>query len=255
VDHILSSRNREVLRIFARSNGLIAMDFDGTLAPIVDDPDAARLRPQTQTLLKHLCRLYPCMVISGRAHQDVAHHLGGSGIQCIVGNHGGELGDTRQLRKLVAEWKAKVEPAVAGLAGVWIEDKKLSLAIHYRQSPQKALARRKILRLAGHLQDARLIPAKQALNLVSRDAPHKGIALEAQKAKLKCDTALYVGDDVTDEDVFSLPPEDGVVGIRVGMKRCSQARFWLRQQSEIDDLLRILADLRENKSPRTSNAG
>lgn len=228
------------------------MDFDGTLAPIVQDPDEAYLRPQTQALLKRLCSLYPCMVISGRARQDVASHLRGTGIRCVVGNHGGELGNTRQLRKLVAGWKAELGPAVAGLAGVWMEDKKISLAIHYRQSPEKTKARRKILGRAGELREARLIPAKQALNVVARTAPHKGMALEARKAKLQCDTALYVGDDVTDEDVFSLPRQEGLIGIRVGVRRSSKARFWLRQQSEIDALLQLLADLREESGGSSS---
>jgi trehalose 6-phosphate phosphatase len=234
-----------MLAMLARSKALLAFDFDGTLAPIVGNPAEARMRPRTQALLKHLCSLYPCMVISGRSRQDVRRLLRGSGIRYVAGNHGAELGDTRKLRKTVSGWKAMLAPALSGLTGVWIEDKGLSLAIHYRHSPRKAAARRKIYRLAEKLGGARMIPAKLGLSVIPKAAPHKGMALEAQRAKLKCDIALYVGDDVTDEDVFSLKPPENLVGIRVGLKRKSHARFWLRRQSEIDDLLRLLAELRE----------
>ena len=245
MSYILLPRHRGMLASLARSKALLAFDFDGTLAPIVENPAEAHMRPRTQALLKHLCSLYPCMVISGRSRQDVRSHLRGSGIRYVVGNHGAELGDTRKLRKTVSGWKAMLAPALADLTGVWIEDKELSLAIHYRHSPQKAAARRKIYSLAEKLCGARLIPAKLGLSVIPKAAPHKGMALEAQRAKLKCDTALYVGDDVTDEDVFSLKPTEDLVGIRVGVRRKSHARFWLRRQSEIDDLLRLLVELRE----------
>lgn len=250
---ILLPRHRALLSTLARSNALMAFDFDGTLAPIVEHPDQARLRPRTQALLKRLCGLYPCMVISGRLRQDVRSRLRGTGIRYVVGNHGAELGDTRKLRRVVAEWMSILTPELAGLAGVWIEDKQLSLTVHYRQSSQKVRARKMIYSLAQKLPGAKLIAAKQALNVVPEGAPHKGMALEAQRTRLKCDTALYVGDDVTDEDVFSLRPPGGLLGIRVGANPASLARFWLREQSEIDDLLRVLAELRE--APRISGEG
>ncbi|MGH9661974.1 MAG: trehalose-phosphatase [Bryobacteraceae bacterium] len=237
-----------MLSVFARSNALVAFDFDGTLAPIVRNPDEACMRPQTKTLLKRLCSLYPCMVISGRSRLDVRSRLRGTALRYVIGNHGAELGDTRKLRNLVSGWKALLAPALAGFAGVWIEDKQLSLAIHYRQSSQKVGARKKIFRLAQGLRGAKLIPAKQALNVIPKAAPHKGMALETLRTKLRCDTALYVGDDVTDEDVFSLKLPEGFLGIRVGVRRASLARFCLYQQSEIDDLLRLLAELRESST-------
>ena len=234
-----------MLTAFARSSALAAFDFDGTLAPIVADPAQAYMRSETQALLKRLSGVYPCMVISGRSGADVRSRLCGTGVQCVVGNHGADLGDAHELNSLVSEWKSVLAPGLAGLAGVWIEDKELSLAIHYRQSPRKTGARRKIFRLAAKLRGAKLIPAILALNVIPKAAPDKGMALEAHRDKLNCDIALFVGDDVTDEDVFALQPPDRLLGIRIGAKRASAARFRLRKQSEIDDLLRLLADLRE----------
>jgi trehalose 6-phosphate phosphatase len=115
VDYILSPRNRAVLSTFARSKGLVAFDFDGTLAPIKEDPFQVWVAPQTRMLLKRLCALYPCMVISGRAREDVQRRLRGTGIPCIIGNHGADLGHTRPLKSIVHEWKALVTTALARL--------------------------------------------------------------------------------------------------------------------------------------------
>jgi trehalose 6-phosphate phosphatase len=245
VGYILSPRNRTVLSRFAQSRGLVAFDFDGTLVPIREDPFQVWVAPQTRALLNQLCALYPCMVISGRSREDVQRRLRGTGIPCVVGNHGADLGDTRPLKDIVTEWKALVSPALSKIPGVWVEDKVLSLAIHYRQSPHKAEARRSIHRAAKQLAHLRLVPAKLAVNLIPESAPHKGMALMEYQTRLGCDTALFVGDDVTDEDVFSLNGRQNLVGIRVGQKQTSHAKFWLNKQCEIDELLRVLVALRE----------
>jgi trehalose 6-phosphate phosphatase len=247
VGYILSPRNRAVLSTFAQSRALVAFDFDGTLAPISDDPFQVWIAPQTRMLLKRVSALYPCVVISGRAREDVRCRLRGTGIPWVVGNHGADLGKKRDFSHIVAEWKTLVVPALAGLAGVWVEDKKLSLAIHYRKSPRKADARRCILRVAKHLAHVRVVPARLAVNLIPEDAPHKGIALLEWQTRLGCDAALFVGDDVTDEDVFSLDGDRTLIGIRVGRKRASQAKFWLHRQCEIDELLRLLVAVREDR--------
>ncbi len=85
------------------------------------------------------------------------------------------------------------------------------------------------------------------MSIVSQRAPHKGIALRAELVRLKCDRAVYVGDDETDEDVFSLT-DDGLslFAIRVGRKNHSRAGYFLRNQEEIDELLRLLLRLPSN---------
>ena len=74
---LLAPQNRSVLRRLVRGRVLLAFDFDGTLAPIVADPPAARLRPRTRRLLAEVARKYPCVVISGRSRADVARRLTG----------------------------------------------------------------------------------------------------------------------------------------------------------------------------------
>ena len=80
---ILSQRNRAILKKFASENVLVAFDFDGTLAPIVSDPDGAKIRPDTRKLLQQVTQLYPCVVVSGRSRKDVRQKLSGSSLQGI----------------------------------------------------------------------------------------------------------------------------------------------------------------------------
>jgi trehalose 6-phosphate phosphatase len=241
---ILASSNEPVLAQLAWSNVLLAFDYDGTLAPIVDDPDAARMRPRTQELLTRLTRLYPCVVISGRSQEDVARRVRATGVHAVVGNHGLEpWRRTDVFAARVRSWLPALE-GVTDLEGVWIEDKYFSLAVHYRRAAGKKAARAAILKVAGRLDEVRIIGGKDVVNLVPRGAPHKGMALEAQRDRLGCDTALYVGDDETDEDVFALDDPGRLLSVRVGVKMTSRAAFFLRDQRCIDELLATLLDLR-----------
>lgn len=243
---ILASRQKGVIEPFAWSQTLLAFDFDGTLAPIVDRPDEAKMRPTTRNLLKHVAELYPCIVISGRALPDVSARVEGLGLRGVVGNHGVEpWRATRQIHRRVREWRPLFEAALANEGGVEIEDKTYSLAIHYRRSRSKKHVRTIIESLAATLTEIRVIGGIEVVNLVPADAPHKGIALERERARLRCDTAIYVGDDVTDEDVFALDQPGRLLTIRVGRKLTSSADYYVRSQAEIDRLLRNLLSLRE----------
>lgn len=253
--NILSRNNREVLEQFAWSRALVAFDFDGTLAPIVREPDAAQMRATTRRLLRAVCQRYPTMVISGRARADVAGRVRGVGLRAVVGNHGIEPGrDVPVLCARVASWSRMLANRLDALRGVVIEEKGHSIAVHYRASRSKKLAKRAIFEAAGALGEARLIRGKQVLNILPPDAPHKGIALERARARLGCDTAIYVGDDETDEDVFRMDDPGRLLGIRIGAKRSSAAAYCLAGQREVDALLRELVRCRST-GPRGARHG
>lgn len=243
---ILAAKQRGVIEPFAWSQTLLAFDYDGTLAPIVGVPTAAAMRPATRTLLKRVAALYPCVVISGRALPDVTERVKGLGLRGVVGNHGVEpWRATKHIHRRVREWRPLFERALAKESGVEIEDKNYSLAIHYRRSRAKKHVRSIIDGVAKNLEDIRRIGGIEVVNLVPADAPHKGIALERERARLRCDTAIYVGDDVTDEDVFALDQPGRLLTIRVGRKLSSRADFFIKSQKEMDELLRTLIGLRE----------
>jgi trehalose 6-phosphate phosphatase len=244
--NILSLTNRQVLQQFAWSNVLLAFDFDGTLAPIVSKPERAVMRPTTRQLLEQVAKLYPCIVISGRAQLDARRMLRGVGVREIIGNHGLEpFGATVRLMYEVQRWRCLLEKRLAALRGVTVEDKTYSIAVHYRHSRAKKKARAAILRAASSLGRTRLIGGKQVVNIIPDGAPHKGIALEHERTRLLCDTAIYVGDDETDEDVFTLDQPGQLLAIRVGLESTSAASFYIRSQREIDTFMQVLVQLRQ----------
>lgn len=243
---ILARSQRRVLAEFAQSNVLLAFDYDGTLAPIVCDPERAVMRRRTRRLLGRLARVYPCVVISGRSRRDVKRMLDGVGVTQVVGNHGIEPHrPSREFRALVRRWRALLSGSLAGLGGVTVEDKGLSLTVHFRRSRRKIHSREAVFCAAAGLPRARVFGGKDVVNVVPRRAPHKGIALEAERDTLGCAKAIYVGDDETDEDVFSHGRRHRLLSIRVGAEASSKASYSLRSQAHIDALLHELLALRE----------
>ncbi len=229
----------------ARGKVLLAFDFDGTLAPIVDEPHEARMSERTRGLLERLCRHYPCIVVSGRAQADVLKRVRGLGVLEAIGNHGLEpWANGDEYARKVQSWGRVLSDALASASGITIEDKVYSLAIHYRAAPDEQAATSAILAAASRLEPLRIIPGHQVINLIPSGAPNKGIALQAAQARLGCETALYVGDDETDEDVFALQAPGRLVGVRVGRSQHSLAGFFLEDQAEIDALLERLLSLR-----------
>lgn len=243
--NILARTQREVLARFAGSKALLGFDFDGTLAPIVADPGRAALRASTRRLLARLAGLYPCVVISGRAAWDVARRMEGIALRGVVGNHGSEsLRAGGAAHATVARWKKFLAPRLAPLAGVELEDKGFSLALHYRRARKKKETMAAIRRALAALGEVRVIGGKQVVNLLPVDAPHKGEALEEERLRLGCARALFLGDDDTDEDVFAHARAGRLLGVRVGAKRSSKAAYCLKSQAEVDALLVRLIELR-----------
>jgi trehalose 6-phosphate phosphatase len=249
--NILSQASREVLEQFVWSNVLLAFDYDGTLAPIVAEPERAWMRRATRELLAALTEHYRVIVISGRSQPDALRMLQGVGVHEVVGNHGMEpwSASSRHIAE-VQRWRPVLDACIAPLKGVTVEDKSFSLAIHYRRSREKKKARAAILKAAAGLGEVRIIGGKQVVNILPRDAPHKGIALERERERLHCDTAIYVGDDETDEDVFALDQPGRLLTVRVGSKRTSAAAYYIPDQHAIDELLGVLLELRRESERR-----
>jgi len=248
--HLLSPDNAEVLAQLAWSRVLVAFDFDGTLAPIVADREDAQMRPRTSALFARVCGLYPCAVISGRSRSDVSSRIGAAPIKYVVGNHGLEPGASlEEFEKEIAQARALLEETLPELAGVDMEDKRYSLALHYRRSRNKRIARAALLAAVAALPvPMRVVPGKLVVNVVPDRAPNKGNALIALRRAERADTALYVGDDVTDEDVFELDQPGRLLTVRVGESRGSAAAYFLRDQGEMDRLLVKLVSLREKSA-------
>jgi trehalose 6-phosphate phosphatase len=242
---ILAARNRATLAAFAAANVLLAFDYDGTLAPIVSTPEQARLPASTRRLLTTIAHHYPCVVISGRRLDDVVKRLEGIPIWYVFGNFGHEPaphGHRPPAR--VGEWARRLTEQLPTHRGLVIEEKAYSVTIHYRHVTDKRRALAAIEGAVREIPDARAIGGTQAMTILPRGGPDKGVALQQARRLFHCDKALYIGDDDTDEDAFASAQPDRLLAIRVGTKRRSAARYRLPRQADIDELLRRLLALR-----------
>lgn len=253
---------RGVLRVLARSRSILVFDFDGTLAPIVRVPGLARMRPATRSLLHEAALLYPCAVVTGRALGDLQTRTAGLPLWASLGNHGAEDGGRRrghrEALKAVRSWRRSLHEGLASTDGVWIEDKRFSLTIHFRGAASARRSMGGVLRVAQTLPGARLVEGHYGINVLPITAPHKGTAVKALSRRARSESTLYVGDDCSDELVFASRDAPDLVTVRVGRSRSSRAAYYLRDQGEIDDMLSALIALRTAEQavsrPRLSSA-
>jgi trehalose 6-phosphate phosphatase len=246
---ILAREYRPTLARFAASNVLVAFDYDGTLAPMVSEPGLARMRPSTRRLLASVATRYPTVVISGRSRADLIGRITGVPLWEICGNHGIEPWDrSPKYRRLVRQWARQLRDRLAAFEGVIVEDKKYSLAIHYRHARNKREALRAIKSAVRSLKGAHVTGGIKVVNVLPRGAPHKGVALKRARRLLGCDTAIFVGDDETDEHAFASGKPHHLLSIRIGPLGRTHARYRLHRQRDVDPFLRVLVGLREHGS-------
>jgi trehalose 6-phosphate phosphatase len=233
---LLSIDGAAQLETLKRERPLLVFDFDGTLAPMVRMPERAHMRPKTAKLLRELSKRRDVAVLSGRKRDDVAGRLDEATIRWVVGNHGAEWERVApRLLRRVAVWRELLEPQL--FEGVRLEDKGLSLTLHYRGVKNPHATVRRLRALVAGLEGVTLKPGKRVLNLLPAGSPNKGDALKRLRRLSLCGAALYVGDDDTDEDAFAVR---GALSVRVGPSKRSRAKWFLHGQAEIDALLERL---------------
>ena len=242
MSHALSAAGIDVVRSFLAHPVLVAFDFDGTLAPIVDDRDRARIPGRRRSRLRAIARVAPVAVVSGRRREDVEPRVAGLGVRHVIGVHGLDPGTVAGADVAVVDALREVlVPALAGLPGVDVEDKGVALALHYRAAPDRVAARAAIDEaLAGVPVAYRAIPGHAVVDVMPPGAAGKGGAVRRLCVLEGVTRVLYVGDDVTDEDVFSLVTGPEVLGVRVGSHSTTAARLHLGAIDEIDLLLDVV---------------
>jgi len=247
--HLFDPEGRRALQAALQARPLLAFDFDGTLAPIVERADDARVAAEDAQRLDALSRLRPVAVVTGRSVADVTRRLGFSP-QFVVGNHGAE--DPGRVRGLdvsaLDDLRGGLAAQAAELyaAGVQVEDKRFSLALHYRLAPDRARALARIEALLAQLDPRlRTFGGKCVVNVVLASAPDKGDAVVSLVRRAGCGMAVFVGDDMNDEAVFERALPDWLT-VRVGRDEPeSRAGFFLDGHAQMQALLDLmLGDLR-----------
>ena len=238
---------------------LVALDFDGTLAPIVPHPDDAELLPEARPVLERLAQRADTEValVSGRGLGDLAERIGLAEV-FYAGNHGLEirgpglqetLPAAVELTERVQSCAAALHDAVGGIPGVYLENKTLSLSVHYRMiddEPTQLRVQEGVRRaFEQQSQGLRLTTGKRVIEVRPDVDWHKGKALlfimraieQARGARM---LPMFVGDDKTDEDAFRVVPADGVAVLVGEPGGDTAATSYVRAPDEVVALLERL---------------
>lgn len=234
---------------------LVALDFDGALAPLQDDPEASRALPEAVTALRRLAGApVQLALVSGRGVADLAAKAEVPVGTLLVGSHGAERGRwtddglerlplelTEDAAALLAELTEDLTAAVEGTSAR-VERKPASVVLHTRTATDHDTERLTTLALALGERGADTMQGKDVVELAVLSVT-KGQALADLRRELGAGPLLYAGDDVTDERAFvTLAPQD--VTIRVGDGETA-ARFRVAQPEDLAAVLARLADLLE----------
>ena len=242
---------------------ILLLDFDGTLAPIVARPELAEIPARTRTALEALHERpdVEMAVISGRGLADVRDRAAIEGI-AYAGNHGMEIEgpgiarvhpEAQAARPALEKAAAELSALLEQFEGAWIEDKGLTLSVHYRALPddQSHELRNRIVAQVGPVPNLHLTHGKKVLEVRPRIDWHKGRAVSFLLDHLQPAAGapvLYFGDDTTDEDAFQVLQtwrEGGGEGVLVAEQpRPTAARSLVRTPDDMADLLADLAAAR-----------
>ncbi|MFP4227212.1 MAG: trehalose-phosphatase [Salinivenus sp.] len=200
---------------------LFFLDYDGTLAPIVDDPDAAVPHPDVPALLRQLDAQFPLWIVTGRDIEALSRFLDRP--YRAIGLHGAQEGtvggETRQLLPEEAiQALRRLRRTVPSMDGLRVEEKNQTFAVHYREVADEAEAKERLREWLVDLPDVLdAVWGKKVVELRPAGLT-KGTAVERIANEHPDHTPVYLGDDTTDEDAFeALQARDAqTVTVKVG---------------------------------------
>lgn len=248
----------EILDIVDRKKIAVFLDYDGTLTPIVVDPEKAVLSNSMQEALQDLALHCTVAIVSGRDLRDVQHMVGIDGL-VYAGSHGFEisgLGDGKEIFRKGEEYLPDLDQAerrlkewLREIPGVRLERKRFSIAVHFRQVQDLG-----VQAIASVIDDVmrdfprlRKTHGKKIFELQPDIEWNKGKALYRILDALGMEpsefVSFYLGDDVTDEDAFEAIREEGIGIVVSNDPRDSKARYFLRDPGEVEAFLKILISI------------
>jgi trehalose-phosphatase len=247
----------EIERRLAGRRPVVFLDFDGTLAPIVERPETAAILPAARRAVERLAARVPVVVVSGRRREDVARRVGLPDL-IYAGSHGFDIAGpgfahqvAPELPPLIARVAARMEEELARVPGAEVEPKGWTVAVHYRRvAPEDGAAvEAAVDRVVAAHRELVKAGGKMVWEVRPALAWDKGEALLYVLAALGLDGGdvlpVYVGDDVTDEDAFRVLRRraGGGVGVRVADEAAATgAEFRLEGPEEVPEFLARLAE-------------
>jgi len=215
--------------VHAASRSVVGLDFDGTLSPIVDDPEAAHIHPDASEVIVELARAVRAVaVITGRPArqvldlgglEEVGNVLAENGSDLYVfGQYGNERWSSTNRRILSPRPPRGLATFERELPGVlrrvdagdaWIEDKGLAVAVHTRRLPEPEAAFQRLLPAVGDLAKQHDLVVEPGRNVVEvrSHGMHKGVAVRTLVEELDAGGFMFAGDDLGDLEAFEAVAE------------------------------------------------
>jgi trehalose 6-phosphate phosphatase len=266
MEHLFKAWKDFSTAVEVSSHVLLLSDYDGTLTPIVSRPEDALLSIEVKNMLSTLVQkpTYSVGIISGRSMEELKAMVSIDGIY-YSGNHGLEIEGphlqyisepARTVRPLIKELARDMTAALENVVGVIIQDKGLSLSVHYRLiSPEEentvAETFRRLTRPLVNDGRIKVTTGKKVYEIRPPIDWHKGKAVDTIKREIKSALNLesiltvYLGDDTTDEDAFRTLHLPEGWGIYVGKENpLSAATHYLESVNEVEEFLARLIELR-----------
>lgn len=240
---------------------VIATDFDGTLAPIEDHPDAVELPSRVKPLIDFLHTIpdITLSIISGRPIDELISlfdnrdlwYFGNHGLQIRGNDIRVDLEPPRQTEIAIEAVRKELSDKLSDIDGVYIENKDPALAVHFRHVPSSQRPRfqkRVYTTVQPHRNRITTIKGDQVLEIRPSITWHKGSAaywMYHQFSTLFTDPLLVcLGNDYSDEPAFQVANGVGGISITVGTEKRSSAAYKVPTPSTVAWILGVIANVR-----------
>ncbi|MDA0263427.1 MAG: trehalose-phosphatase [Chloroflexi bacterium] len=261
--HLLNVWPSVSRQLAAASHVLLLFDYDGTLTPIVARPEMALLPQDTRRLLAELAGMdrFTVGVVSGREMADVAEKVGIPGL-VYAGNHGLEMTgcgmdfvhpEAAAFEASVAEVSGLLREGLAGVPGVEVDNKRLTLSVHFRNAAESSADQvdRTVVTIAAPYVESgmmRITRGKKVVEVRPNLDWGKGKAIQKIRRDLgdggDSPFTMFFGDDQTDEEGFAVVQEAGGLAVFIGRPReQTLALHQLESPTEVAQVLALLARL------------
>lgn len=241
---------------WVKQGGVLCLDYDGTLTPIVENPANARITDEMRAQVKAVAERMPVAIVSGRGLPFIQQQMQLEEVY-YAGSHGFEIRgpggfqheqeEAQRLLPLLDEVEAALKRELQAIKGAEVERKKYGIAVHYRKvaTEQVPDVKQRVAKLLSQHPDLKGGKGKMVLELKPNIDWHKGRAVHFIANRIAQSKAvpaiLYLGDDLTDEDAFQVI--DKGAGLLVGAHdEDSAADYRLENVEAVQRFLQQLTD-------------
>lgn len=233
-------------------NLVLFLDFDGTLSPIVENPQDAKILPCIRDSLETLTLKIETFIISGRSRLDVKEKVGIKTCK-FVGAHGFDMSEidsneivSKDVLDLLGKVFEKFQKEFGEIDGVILEDHYYTITLHYRKVKDPLIEDKLFEKVQEILMEfnskLKITQGKKVIEIRPKINWNKGKAVEKILENYQNNEfCIYIGDDVTDEDAFQFLKESKRgIGIVIGKKTNTHASYSLEDPYHVSKFLKLL---------------